>query len=60
MDVASYCYCEKGLRTNARSLSIFSSFSTAELNNIESEDDNFSQEILCKEIDFWGCDDEYI
>ena len=33
---------------------------TAELNNIESEDEVFAQEFSCEESDFWDCDDEYI
>ena len=51
MDVASYCYYEKGCRTNAL-LKYFYSFSTAELNNIESEDEVFAQEFSCQESDF--------
>ena len=41
-------------------LKYFYSFSTAELNNIESEDEVFAQEFSCEESDFWDCDDEYI
>ena len=52
MDVASYCYYEKGCRTNAL-LKYFYSFSTAELNNIEGEGEVFAQEFSCKESDFW-------
>ena len=43
INVASYCYYEKGRRTNARSLSIL-------LN--ESENDVFAQELSCEESDF--------
>ena len=51
MDVASYCYYEKWRRTNAL-LKYFYSFSAAELNNIESEDEVFAQEFSYEEIDF--------
>ena len=60
MDVASYWFYEKGRRTDARSLSIFILFSTAEPNNIESEDEVFAQEFSRENSDFWDCDDEYI
>ena len=72
MDVASYCYYEKGSRTNARSLSIFILFQLQSWiilrvrtmfllrNNIESENDVFAQELSCEETDFWDSDDEYI
>ena len=49
--VASCCCYEKGRRTNAL-LKDFYSFSTAGLNNIESEDDVFAQEFLCEESNF--------
>ena len=51
MDVASYCYYEKWRRTNAL-LKYFYSFSAAELNNIESENDVFAQEFSCEENGF--------
>ena len=65
MDVASYCYYEKACRTIKTAivsylLKYFYSFSAAELNNIESEDEVFAQEFSCEESDFWDCDDEYI
>ena len=41
MDVTSHCYYEKGLRTNTL-VKYFYSFSAAELNNIESENDVFA------------------
>ena len=49
--VASYCYCEKVCRTMGTAivfylLKYFYSFSGAELNNIESEDEVFAQEFL--------------
>ena len=47
MDVASYCYYEKGCAL----LKYFYSFSTAELNNIESEDEVFAQKFSCEESD---------
>ena len=40
-------------------LKYFYFFSTAELNNIESEE-VFAQEFSCEESDFWDCDEEYI
>ena len=51
MDMTSYCYYEKGLRTNAL-VKYFYSFSAAELNNIESENDVFAQEFSCEENGF--------
>ena len=51
MAAASYCYYEKMCRTNAL-LKYFYSFSAAELNNIESEDEVFAQEFSCEESDF--------
>ena len=51
MDVASYCYYEKGHRTSAL-LGYFYPFSPAELNNTESENDVFAQEFSCEECDF--------
>ena len=59
MDVASYCYYEKWRRTNAL-LKYFYSFSAAELNNIESEDEVFVQEFSCEESDYGDSDDEDI
>ena len=38
----------------------FYSFSAAELNNIESEDKVFAQEISCQESDYGDSDDEDI
>ena len=55
--VASYCYYEKVCRTNAL-LKYFYSFSTAELSNIESEDEVFAQEFSYEEIDYGNSDDE--
>ena len=55
MDVASYCYYEKWRRTNAL-LKYFYSFSAAELNNIESEDEVFVQEFSCEESDYGDSD----
>ena len=57
MDVASYCYYEKARRTMNTAivsylLKYFYSFSAAELNNIESEDEVFAQEFSCEESDF--------
>ena len=53
MAVVSYYYYEK-VRTAIISylLKYFYSFATAELNNIESEDDVFAQEFLCEESHF--------
>ena len=48
MDVASYCYYEKVKIL----LKYFYSFSMAELNNTESEDEVFAQEFSCEESDF--------
>ena len=39
-------------------LKYFYSFSVAELNNIESEDEVFVLELSCKESDYGGSDDE--
>ena len=63
MAVASYCYYEKVHRTMrtviaSYLLKYFHSFSTAELNNIESEDKVFAQESSCEESDYG--DDENI
>ena len=51
MDVASYCYYEKGCRTNAL-LKYFYSFSTAELNNIEGGDEVFLRNFHAKRVIF--------
>ena len=50
----------KGAQNECALLKYFYSFSTAELNNIESEDEVFAQEFSCEESDFWDCNDEYI
>ena len=50
----------KGAQNECALLKYFYSFSTAELNNIESEDEVFAKEFSCEESYFWGCDDEYI
>ena len=50
----------KGVQNKCALLKYFYSFSTAELNNIESEDEVFAKEFSCEESDFWDCDDEYI
>ena len=57
MDVASHCYYEKARRTMNTAivsylLKYFYSFSAAELNNIESEDEVFAQEFSWEESDF--------
>ena len=56
MAVASYCYYEKVRRTMrtaivSQLLKFFYSFSTAELNNVESEEEVFAQEFSCGESD---------
>ena len=50
----------KGAQNECLLLKYFHSFSAAELNNIDSEDDVLAQEFLCEERDFWDSDDEYI
>ena len=50
----------KGAQNECALLKYFYSFSTAEMNNIESEDEVFAQEFSCEESDFWDCNDEYI
>ena len=65
MAVVSYCYYEKlrrTMRTTIMSylLEYFYSFSAAELNNIESEDEVFVQEFSCEESDYGDSDDEDI
>ena len=65
MAVASYCYYEKVHRTMRTAilsclLKYFYSFSAAELNNIESEDEVFAQEFSCEESDYGDNDDEDI
>ena len=65
MAVASCCYYEKVRRTMRTAivsylLKCFYSFSAAELNNIESEDEVFVQEFSCEESDYGDSDDEDI
>ena len=65
MAVASYCYYEKVRRTMRIAivsylLKYFYSFSAAELNNIESEDEVFAEEFSCEESDYGDSDDENI
>ena len=65
MAVASYCYYEKVRRTIGTAivsylLKYFYSFSAAELNNIESEDEVFTQEFSYEESDYGDSDDEDI
>ena len=53
MDVVSYCYYEKVRRTmHTAIVSYFNSFSAAEVNNIEREDEVFAQEFSYEESDF--------
>ena len=61
----AYCYYEKGRRTIGTAtvselLKYFYSFSAAELNNIESEDEVFTQEFSYEESDYGDSDDEDI
>ena len=65
MAVVSYYYYEKVHRTMRTAivsylLKYFYSFSAAELNNIESEDEVFAQEFSCEESDYGDSDDEDI
>ena len=65
MAVASYCHYEKVrrmIRTAIVSylLKYFQSFSAAELNNNESEDEVFGQEFSYKESGYGDSDDEDI
>ena len=65
MAVASYCYYEKVHRTMRTAIvsylfKYFYSFSTPQLNNIESEDEIFVQEFSCEESDYGDSDDEDI
>ena len=65
MAVASYCYYEKVRRTMCTAIvsylyKYFYSFSSAELNNIEREDEVFTKEFSCKENDYGDSDDEDI
>ena len=65
MAVATYCYYEKVRRTMRTAivsylLKYFYSFSAAELNNIEREDEIFAQAFSCKESDYGDSDDEDI
>ena len=62
MAVASYCYYEKVRRMTGTAivsylLKYFYSFSAAELNNIEGEDQVFTQEFSYKESDYGDSDD---
>ena len=50
IDVAPYCYY--GAQNECALLKYFYSFSTAELNNIEIEDEVFTQEFSCEDSDF--------
>ena len=63
VDVASYCCYEKVPRTMRTTivsylLKYFYSFSAAELNNIESEDEDFAQEFSYEERDYADSDNE--
>ena len=65
MAVVSYCYYEKVCRTMRTAvisylLKYFYSFSAAELNNIESEEEVFAQEFSYEESDYGDSDDEDI
>ena len=65
MAVASYCCYEKVRRTMHTTivsdlLKYFYSFSAAELNNIESQEDVFAQEFSFEENDYGDRDDEDI
>ena len=65
MVVASYCYYEKVHRTIGTAIvsyltKYFYSFSAAELNNIESEDEVFTQELSYEENNYGDSDDEDI
>ena len=50
----------KGAQNECAPLKHFYSFSAAELNDIESEDDTFAQEFVYKESDYGDCNDEDI
>ena len=65
MTVVSYCYYEEVRRTMRTVITsylfkYFYSFSAAELNNIESEDEVFAQGFSCEESDYGDSDDEDI
>ena len=65
MAAASYCYYKTMRRTMHTAvvsylLNYFYSFSAAEVNNIESEDEVFAQEFSYKECDYGDSDDEDI
>ena len=65
MAVVSYCYYEKVRRTMRTAvishlLKYFYSFSAAELNNIESEEEVFAQEFSYEESDYGDSNDEDI
>ena len=65
MTVVSYCYYEEMRRTMRTVITsylfkYFYSFSAAELNNIESEDEVFAQEFSREESDYGDSDDEHI
>ena len=50
----------KGAQNECALLKYFYSFSAAELNDVESEDEVFALEFSCEESDFWDSDDKYI
>ena len=65
MAVASYCYYEKVPRTMRTGivlclLKYFYSFSAADLNNIESDNEAFAKEFSCEESDSGDSDDKDI
>ena len=65
MALASYCYYEKVHRTMRTAivsylLKYFYSFSVAELNSIDSEDEVFAQEFSYEESDYEDSDDKDI
>ena len=65
MAVASYCYYEKARRSMRTAIVLYLlkyiySFSAAELNNIEGDDEVFAQEFSCEESDYGDSDDEDI
>ena len=65
MAVASYCYYEKVRRTMRTAIVLyllmyFYSFSVAEMNNIESEDEVFGQEFSYEENEYGNNNDEDI
>ena len=50
----------KGVQNECALLKYLYSFLAAELNNIQSEDNVFAQEFLCKQSDYEGSSDEDI